>query len=278
MKDLDWYMSQIGRYKLLTREDEIRLARKARNGDINARQRMINSNLRLVIKIVQEYNGYQVSAADLIQEGNKGLIRAIDKYNPDLGYRVSTYAVWWIRSMIKAYLISSHSLVRIGTTHNQKMLFFSLRSTREKLTVDGQEPTLDELARALSVKRREVEEMNARLGGDLSSSRNVVEEARDTFIDVMPGEGNPQDDYSKTERNILVRTELWRAMHDLNEKERYIIFNRLLSNEPMTLKKIAARFSLSRQRIQQIEKNALRKLRDIFEATDLRPERWTSAA
>jgi RNA polymerase sigma-32 factor len=273
MESVDQYAREISRYSLLSREEEVKLARKVRRGDFQARQQMINSNLRFVVKIAHQYKGYGIYLIDLIQEGNLGMMRAVSKFDHRKGYRFVSYAVWWIRAFIRNYIIRTYSLVKIGTKPAQRTLFFKMRSTRNSMTVGAQEPTVEELAKKLSVRGQDVREMDLRLAArDFSVDSELYDGSKQTHLDMMEDDSEPQDEaYSREEKDMLVRTELWRIMSSFNERERYIIINRLMKDESSTLKEIGSKFSISRERARQIEGSVLRKLRVAFGATDLRP-------
>ena len=273
MEEITIYAREINRYNLLSREEEVELARKVQNGDLAARQQMINSNLRFVVKMAHKYIGYGIPLTDLIQEGNIGLLRAVKKFDPEKGYRFLSYAVWWIKAFIKNYIVKTYSLVKMGAAQYQRTLFFTMRSTRSRMTNGDQEPTTEELAKKLSVREQDIKEMDLRMSArDFSVDSEIHEDTKETYLDMMEDDSDtPEESCSKEEKAVLVRTEVWRAMSGFNEKERYIVMNRLMTDEPKVLREIGSKFSISRERARQIESNVLKKLHRIFEVTELRP-------
>lgn len=271
--ELDRYVKEAKRHKLLTKEEEIDLARRVHQGDRVAKKQLINANLRFVMKVAKQYSGYNVGYMDLIQEGNMGLIKAAEKFDPDKGYRFISYAVWWIKSYMNDYFIKSYSLVKMGTTQPQRVLFFKLRSTKNRMTINGEEPTAKELARWLSVKESEITEMDVRMSSrDFSVDSNLYDGTDQSFLDMMVGNFTAQDEiYQEHEKASMVRLELSKHIASLNEREKHIINHRIMNSEPETLQEIGDKFSISRARVGQIEIHLLRKLREIFCKTDLRP-------
>lgn len=272
MESISWYVKQINRHKLLSRDEELDLARKMREGDFKARQKLINSNLRFVVKMAHRYSGYGVSILDLIQEGNIGLLKATRKFDPERGYRFVTYAVFWIKAQIHSLLLNSHSLVKFGTKQSERTLFFKLRTARNELTVDGKKPSNKELSDKFGISARDIEDIGYRIVAKDFYADSEIPGCQQTYLDLIPDKEELQDEiYDEYEKDISVRAELWRVLRSFNERERYIIINRLMSLEPMTLLEIGNKFSISRERTRQIETSVIKKLRRIFEVTDLRP-------
>jgi len=272
---LEAYLAEINKFPLLTREEEYELARKYReNNDLEAAQKLVTSNLRFVVKIAAEYRGLGFSFIDLIQEGNIGLMRAVKKFNPERGYRLISYAVWWIRAQIQNYILKSWSLVKMGTTQAQRKIFAKLKNTKRALTTpDGTEPDTVELAEALDVKPEEVSEMELRMAArDASLDVQLDEDSTTTHIDVLAEEGPTQEDLvAEREERRLLSEGINRAMKKLNEKERYILKNRVLSEKPLTLKEIGEQFDISRERVRQIEAGSIKKIRGYLAESNLVP-------
>jgi RNA polymerase sigma-32 factor len=264
---IDRYMAGISRYPLLTRDEETALAERYRgHGDLAAAHRLVVANLRFVVKVAHEFRGYGLSPLDLIQEGNVGLMIAVRKFDPGKGCRLISYAVWWIRAQILEFIMRSWSVVRLGTGRAQRELFFKLRSAREAAERDaerGGTTATDVLAKQFRVAESDIVNMESQLSSrDASLDARVRDVARGTQIDLLRSSGASQESrLSEMEERELVRGSVSRAMGDLNEKERYVVVNRLMSEEPTTLQEIGHHFRISRERARQIERNALRKIR-----------------
>ena len=261
---LNLYIAEINRFPLLTPEEEFRLAvRLKKYNDVTAAEKLIVSNLRFVVKIAHEYRNYGFKLADLIQEGNIGLIHAVKKFDPEKGYRLISYAVWWIRAYIQNYLIRSWSIVKIGTTQAQRKLFFKLIQTKKELeTLSRRNPEFSEIATSLGVKDSEVEEMDLRMGSrDVSLHEIINDESGNSHIDFLAYEGDNQEvSLIKEEEKSLVQRDIAGALANLNERESYIILNRVMADDPETLQEIGERYNISRERARQIEKQALKKM------------------
>jgi RNA polymerase sigma-32 factor len=261
---LNLYIAEINRFSLLTAEEEFKLAvRLKKYNDVAAAEKLIVSNLRFVVKIAHEYRNYGFKLADLIQEGNIGLIHAVKKFDPYKGYRLISYAVWWIRAYIQNYLIRSWSIVKIGTTQAQRKLFFKLNQTKKELeTMSRKNPEFSEIATSLGVKDSEVEEMDVRMGSrDLSLNEIINDDSSNSHIDFLAYEGDNQEiSLIKSEEKSLVQRDIAGALANLNERESYIILNRVMADDPKTLQEIGERYHISRERARQIEKQALKKM------------------
>lgn len=261
---LNLYIAEINRFSLLTAEEEFKLAvRLKKFNDVKAAEKLIVSNLRFVVKIAHEYRNYGFKLADLIQEGNIGLIHAVKKFDPYKGYRLISYAVWWIRAYIQNYLIRSWSIVKIGTTQAQRKLFFKLNQTKKDLeTLSRRNPEFSEIATSLGVKDSEVEEMDLRMGSrDLSLNEIVNDDSNNSHIDFLAYEGDNQEvSLIKNEEKSLVQRDIAGALANLNERESYIILNRVMADDPKTLQEIGEKYNISRERARQIEKQALKKM------------------
>jgi RNA polymerase sigma-32 factor len=261
---LDIYIAEINRFPLLTAEEEFKLAVELKKeNSLEAAEKLIVSNLRFVVKVAHEYRSYRMKLADLIQEGNIGLMHAVKKFDPYKGYRLISYAVWWIRAYIQNYVIKSWSIVKIGTTQAQRKLFFKMSQTRKELeTLSKKNPEFSEIAESLGVKKWEVEEMDVRMGHDLSLDAHVGEGSDLTFGDNLPYEGEDQEmALIKKEEMSLVQRNIAGALATLTEKESFIVTHRLMTDNPLTLQEIGDRFKFTRERARQIELQAIKKLR-----------------
>ena len=274
---LPMYLSEINRYPLLTAEEEQALARRYQKGDLQAGHRLVTANLRFVVKVSYEYRSYGIRMADLIQEGNIGLMKAVQKFDPDKGIRLISYAVWWIRAYIQNYILKSWSLVKLGTTQAQRKLFFSLARTRRELeklngSADGTLANVEEIARRLHVKPSEVREMEQRMGGrDLSLDAPMGDDGGNTHVDFVVSEGIAQDDeVADKEEAGMVSTRVQTALRRLDPRERFIIEQRVMNERPMTLNKLGEHFGFSRERARQLEIRAKEKLK--MELTHLMAE------
>jgi RNA polymerase sigma-32 factor len=261
---LDRYILEINRFELLTPEEEFRLAVRFRKyNDMEAAQLLVVSNLRFVVKIAHEYRNYGMKLADLIQEGNIGLMHAVKKFDPYRGYRLISYAVWWIRAYIQNYVIKTWSLVKIGTTQAQRKLFFKLGQAKKRLEALSQKnPEFAEIADSLGVKEIDIEQMDLRLSHrDLSLDATVSDDGDVSHLDYLTYDGDDQEvSLIKKEEMELARQNIAGAMATLNEKESYIIRHRVMADNPETLQQIGDRYRITRERARQIEKQALKKL------------------
>ena len=275
MDSLDQYVSQINRHKLLTKSQEQELAFEfLKTGATELAHRMVVSNLRFVVKVAHEYKGYNLKILDLIQEGNIGLMMAVKKFDPEKGYRLISYAVWWIRAYIQNYIIRSWSLVKMGTTQAQRKLFFKMRSEREKAKREaGPDNTVStaDLAERLGVKEKALIDMEMRMASrDFSLDMQLDEGSRHTHLDLLADSSADQEkEVARAETDHIVRGTVTEAMETLNEKERFIIKNRLMTDEPQTLQEIGSHFSISRERARQIEGNVLRKMKKALETAGI---------
>lgn len=261
---LDLYIAEINRFPLLSAEEEFKIAvRLKKYNDMEAAEKLIVSNLRFVVKIAHEYRNYGFKLADLIQEGNIGLIHAVKKFDPYKGYRLISYAVWWIRAYIQNYLIRSWSIVKIGTTQAQRKLFFKLSQAKKELeTISKKNPEFAEIAESLGVKGSEVAEMDLRMGSrDVSLHEFIGDEGESRHIDLLAYEGDSQEvELIKSEEKSLVQKNIAGALTNLTERESYIIVNRVMADNPETLQEIGNKFNITRERARQIEKQALKKV------------------
>ncbi len=263
------YIQQIRRYPLLSPEEEHELAVKYQeHGDDSAAKKLITSNLRLVVKIAHEYSAAHHNLLDLIQEGNLGLIQAVRKFDPYKGVKLSTYSSWWIRAYILKYLLNNWRLVKIGTTQNQRKLFFNLHKQAEALKAKGIIPTTKALAESLDVSEKEVSEMQQRLGStDLSLAAPVGDEdGKRTVQDILgSGDPTPEEEASREELRALIREKISEFVQTLHGRDLVIMRERILSDNPLTLKEIGDRYGITRERARQLEKRIYKKLRQYLE-------------
>jgi len=263
------YIHQIRRYPLLTPDEEHDVAtRYVRTRDPALARRLVTSNLRLVVKIAHEYSRVHQNLMDLVQEGNVGLIQAVEKFDPERGVKLSTYSSWWIRAYILKYLLNSWRLVKVGTTQAQRKLFFNLHKQQELLRERGVVPTPQLLAEALDVSEREVSEMQKRMAAsDLSLSTPLRSDEDDgrTVMDLMSDhQGIPDEVVAADELRRLVSDKLHAYAAGLKGRDLVIMRERLLSDEPMTLKDIGDRYGISRERARQLEKRLMTQLREYL--------------
>jgi RNA polymerase sigma-32 factor len=268
---LDQYMSEVRRFSLISREEEAALARQLRDeGDVEAAHKLVTSNLRFVVKVAMEYRSYGTRMLDLVQEGNVGLMHAVRKFDPERGYRLITYAVWWIRAYIQSYLLKAFSLVKIGTTQAQRRIFFKLGAARKELEHElgtdvrelSDEERHRELARAIGVKERDIGPMEMRMSARDFSLDLALEEGGDaTHMDVLADDSdNSESLVGAAELAESMRTDLREAMKTLNAREREVIELRHLREDPPTLREVGKGWGVSRERARQIEAAAKKKL------------------
>jgi RNA polymerase sigma-32 factor len=267
---LDQYLREINRVALLTVEEERRLARQFRDqGDKRAGHRLVEANLRFVVKVAFEYRSYGLRMADLIQEGNIGLMKAVQKFDPDKEIRLISYAVWWIRAYIQNHILKSWSLVKIGTTQAQRKLFFSLARTRheiERLTpgagLEHEGIDVNLVAKKLRVRPSDVVEMQQRMEGRDLSLDAPVADGTSTHLEFTASDGEPQDEeLARAEEDALVARRVSEAMGRLDPRERHIVEARIMSDGKETLRDLGQHFGFSRERARQLEIRALEKLR-----------------
>ena len=265
------YMAEISRYPILSREEEYKFAMRYRKkADLEAAKKLITSNLRFVIKIANEYRNYGINLMELIQEGNLGLMQAVKKFDPTRGYRVITYAVWWIRAYIQSYIIKTWSLVKIGTTQAQKKLFYKLSSAKRKMELTNKILSPEDyktLAKELGVSDEAIAEMEQRMAGkDVSLDVEIREEGeRATHLDFLADKLASQEEIlTKIQEEEKIKRELDTALKSLEERERFIIENRVLRDNPLTLEELGTKLNISRERVRQIENEALKKMKTIL--------------
>ncbi len=261
------YLVEIRRFSMLSHEEEYMLARRwHEHDDIDAAHTLVTSHLRLVAKIAMGYRGYGLPVSELISEGNVGMMQAVKRFDPDRGFRLATYAMWWIRAAIQEYILHSWSLVKMGTTAAQKKLFFNLRKLKGQLQAidDGDLPdeTVSEIARRLSVPEAEVISMNRRMASaDHSLNAPLKVDGNGEWIDwLVDNEDDQETRYAEEEELAQRREMLAEAMGVLNDRERHIFSARRLSEDPQTLEELSQVYGVSRERVRQIEVRAFEKV------------------
>lgn len=260
------YLSEVSKYPVLTREEELEISTKVfKDKDRAAAQKLAISNLKLVVKIALEYYNTYLNILDLIQEGNVGLLHAVKKYNPYKGTKFSTYASFWIRAYILKYIMDSWSLVKVGTTQGQRKLFYRLNKEKQKLEALGVYPAPKLLAKTLDVKEEEVEDMEKRLAyTDISLESPVHDESDDTIMDMMKSGENVEEVVAEKEKSTILAQKVAEFKKTLNDKELYIFEHRIMAEESSTLQEIGAQFNISRERVRQIENRVLKKFKERF--------------
>lgn len=256
------YMNEIRKFPLLSEEEEHRYAVSFfEDKHLTAAHNLITSNLRFVVKVAYEFRHYGLKMLDLIQEGNIGLMMAVRKFNPYKGVRLISYAVWWIKAYIQNHIISSWSLLKIGTTQAQRKLFFKLRQAKSAHIemCDGEEDVLS-AAQSLHVSEQEFSEMEQRMQGDCSLNAEIPGSDGATALESLADDRlNQEELLVDFQENQNLQQKVAEVVSRLNEKERYIIERRITADDPMTLQEIASHFSISRERVRQIEEGALKK-------------------
>lgn len=276
--NIDQYMSVIRKHALLSREEEHSLALAYRDeNDVAAAHRLVTSNLRFVVKIAHEYKNYGFKMYDIIQEGNVGLMLAVKKFDPDKGYRLISYAVWWIRAQIQSYVQRSWSMVKLGLNSSRRKLFFKVRSERmlaDREAGPGNRASTAELAERLQVGEADVIDMEMRMAArDFSLDTAITNDTSTTHLDMLPESAESyEDEFGAQEEAQIIRKSLDGVKESSNEKECYIIDNRLLSDNPESLQAIGDRFGVSRERIRQLESRVMKKLKESIIDANLRPE------
>ncbi len=266
------YMAEVRKYPVLTREEEKELAIKYKEtGDPKLAEALVTANLRFVVKVAMEYSRFGAKLIDLIQEGNVGLMHAVKEFNPHKGVRLISYAVWWIRGYIQEYLMKQYSLVRIGTTQNQKKLFYQLQKHREELEKMGNEASVALLSGRLGVSEKEVEDMTMRMSGhDFSLDTPVHQgEGSMTFLDFQQdNEESPVEALSRFEELLRLKNQLKEIKGQLNEREKFLLSERLLSDSPMTLQEVGDQYGITREAVRQLEQKLIKKIRSKMEISE----------
>jgi RNA polymerase sigma-32 factor len=267
------YLREIRQFPMLAEDEEFMLAKRWReHEDSEAAHKLVTSHLRLVAKIAMGYRGYGLPVGELISEGNVGLMQAVKRFDPDRGFRLATYAMWWIRASIQEYILHSWSLVKMGTTAAQKKLFFNLRKIKGQLEAiddgDLSPENIEYIAAALNVPERDVISMNRRmLGPDQSLNAPVREEGGGEWQDWLEDTETDQESAVLESQELAHRSaQLMSAMEMLNEREKHILSERRLKEEPATLEELSQVFGVSRERVRQIEARAFEKLQKAMHA------------
>ena len=267
---LNRYLDEIRKFPMLEPQEEYMLAKRyAEHADRQAAHKLVTSHLRLVAKIAMGYRGYGLPIGEVVSEGNVGLMQAVKKFDPERGFRLATYAMWWIKASIQEYILRSWSLVKMGTTANQKRLFFNLRRLKGRIQAiddgDLKPEHVSEIATKLKVSEEEVISMNRRLSGDASLNAPIKAAEGDSgqWQDWLVDDHDSQEDVLIEQDELETRRRmLSKAMSVLNERERRIFEARRLAEEPVTLEDLSAEFDISRERVRQIEVRAFEKVQD----------------
>ncbi len=267
------YLRSIQKFPILSHEQEFSLAQEyVKTKDPKISYKLVTSHLRLVVKIVSQFKGYGLPTADLIAEGNMGLLTAVEKFNPYKGFRFSTYAMWWIKASVQKYILNSWSLVKIGTTAAQKKLFFNLRRIKDKMNLmsDAQmsNQIIDDIAKRLDVSFKDVVSMNDRLKAHDGSLNAIIQRDGDKnqeWLDfVADSKPNQEEFLSQVEKNFYRRKLLSASLKCLNEREKDILFKRRLEEKAVTLDELSRIYHISKERVRQIELNSIRKLQQFM--------------
>ena len=260
------YLSQIKKFPILEAEEEYMLAKNWKDtGNLRSAEKLVTSHLRLVAKIAMGYKGYGLPVNEMISEGNVGLMQAVKKFEPEKGFRLATYAMWWIKASIQEYILRSWSLVKIGTTTAQKKLFFNLKKIKNQIAPrsegDMRDEHVTEIANKLDVRKDEVVSMNRRLSGKEHSLNTPIGEDGDQWQDWVVDKDMDQElKFAQTEEIEQRKDLLKESIKILNDREKEIIYSRRLTDEPLTLEHLSKKFKISRERIRQIEIKPLEKL------------------
>ena len=263
---LNRYLQEIRHFPMLEPDQEYMLAKSWReHDDRDAAHQLVTSHLRLVAKIAMGYRGYGLPVSEIISEGNVGLMQAVKRFDPEKGFRLATYAMWWIRAAIQEFILRSWSLVKMGTTANQKKLFFNLRKVKGQIQAleegDLHPDHVSQIATRLGVTEEDVVSMNRRLGGDTSLNAPLRQDAEGEWMDWLVDDSDDQETTLAASEELTARREmLVTAMDKLNDRERRIFEARRLNEEPLTLEELSQEFNVSRERIRQIEVRAFEKV------------------
>ena len=263
---LSVYLAQIKKFPMLDSEEEYMLAKNWKTtGNLKSAEKLVTSHLRLVAKIAMGYKGYGLPVNEMISEGNVGLMQAVKKFEPEKGFRLATYAMWWIKAAIQEYILRSWSLVKIGTTTAQKKLFFNLKKIKNQIAPrsegDLRDEHVSEIAQKLNVKKDEVVSMNRRLSGKESSLNAPIGEDGDEWQDWLTDKGMDQELKFAQKEEMDQRKDLLKdSIKILNDREKEILYARRLNDDPITLEDLSKKYKISRERIRQIESKAFEKL------------------
>lgn len=265
------YLNEIRKYNVLSKEDEHKIAlRYFETHNPADAQALVQANLRFVVKVAAEYSRFGAKMIDLIQEGNVGLMHAVREFNPHKGARLITYAVWWIRGYIQEYLMRQYSMVRIGTTQNQRKLFYQLQKEKEKLDSMGIEPNAALISSRLGIPEDEVKDMSMRMSGrDLSLDRPLDDDSGASLGDLQKNDSDiPLDEQiGRAEQLDILRQRLEEIRPELSEREKIILDERILNDEPLTLQEIGEKYGITREAVRQMENRLMKKIRAKMEET-----------
>jgi RNA polymerase sigma-32 factor len=262
------YLAEIRKYPLLSKEKEQELTKKYYDTkDPMIAQILVTSNLRFVVKIAAEYSKFGARLIDLIQEGNMGLMHGVREFNPYKGVRLITYAVWWIRGYIQEYLMKQYSLVKIGTTQNQKKLFYQLQRQKAELDAMGKTPDIKTLSEKLGIPEDEVAIMANRMSGrDVSLDRPLDEDSDTRAMDLQKGDSmSPDDELARREELYFLSATIESLKPHLSEREKIILDERILADEPLTLQEIGEKYGITREAVRQMEARLMKKIKETFE-------------
>ena len=270
---LSRYLTEIRKFPMLPKDEEFMLAQRWKeHQDSEAAHKMVTSHLRLVAKIAMGYRGYGLPIGEVISEGNVGLMQAVKKFEPDKGFRLATYAMWWIRASIQEYILRSWSLVKMGTTAAQKKLFFNLRKAKSQISAfeegDLRPENLSAIAIKLGVSEEEVTNMNRRLGGDSSLNAPIRSDGESEWQDWLADDTavSQETQLAESEEKSIRMGLLQEAMEELTDREKHILTERRLKDDPVTLEELAGQYGVSRERVRQIEVRAFEKLQKAMRA------------
>ncbi len=270
---LSRYLEEIRRFPMLQPQEEYMLAKRyLEHEDTQAAHKLVTSHLRLVAKIAMGYRGYGLPIGEVISEGNVGLMQAVKKFDPDKGFRLATYAMWWIRASIQEYILRSWSLVKMGTTAAQKKLFFNLRKAKSQISAfedgDLRPEHVTKIATDLGVSEEDVISMNRRLGGDASLNSPLRSDSESEWQDWLTDDTQVSQEtrLADTEEHSLRMGLLQEAMEELTDREKHILTERRLKDDPVTLEELAGQYGVSRERVRQIEVRAFEKLQKAMRA------------
>ena len=266
-QSLEKYLQEIGKVDLLTPEEEVDLAKRIKQGDQIALEKLTKANLRFVVSVAKQYQNQGLSLSDLINEGNLGLIKAAQRFDETRGFKFISYAVWWIRGYIQEYLMKQYSLVKIGTTQNQKKLFYQLQKQRDELDSMGRTPDIQLLSTRLGIPADEVEVMAQRMSGrDVSLDRPVGDDSSSSYLDFQKSEGAlPDDEISKREEMSHLTETIEELMPSLSAREKIILEERILNDEPLTLQEIGEKYGITREAVRQMEARLLKKIKERYQ-------------
>ena len=269
--NLSKYLQNIRRFPILTPEEEYKLASEyIKTRDVKLSYKLITSHLRLVVKVVSKFRGYGLPMSEMISEGNIGLLYAVDKFDPNKGFRFSTYALWWIKASVQKYVLNSWSLVKIGTTAAQKKLFFNLRKVKNRLNLNDDrelsQDVLKNIANSLDVSVQEVTDMNMRLKSHDGSLNIIVDsdsENGNELLDfIADGKPNQEEMFSRSEIMMQRKKLFNKALCCLNPREKDILFKRRMMEKSITLDDLSKYYAISKERVRQIELNSIRKIKN----------------